>query len=95
MRKIVLQNATTILLQNASAFLLQEATVLLQNATVTTKSNNFITKRVSYYKMRRLLQNVSVFSLKACILCKVHIIDMQIRLKIPIFKMFEKKGTFM
>ena len=37
------------LLQNASGF-------LLQNATVITKSDDFITKCDSYYKMRRLLQ---------------------------------------
>ena len=41
------------LLQNPSAF-------LLQNATVLTKRDNFITKCDSYYKIRRLLQNVSV-----------------------------------
>ena len=41
------------LLQNASGF-------LLENATVITKCNNFITKYVSYYKIRRLLQIVTV-----------------------------------
>ena len=41
------------LLQNASCF-------LFQNATVITKYFNFIRKCDSYYRTRRLLQNVSV-----------------------------------
>ena len=48
------------LLQNASGFLLQNATFLIQNATVITNCNNFITKCNSYYKMRCLLQIVTV-----------------------------------
>ena len=48
------------LLQNALGFLLQNTTVLLQNATVITNCDDFIAKRDSYYKMRRLLQNASV-----------------------------------
>ena len=39
---------------------LQNATVLLQNATVITICDDFITKCNSYYKMRRLLQIVTV-----------------------------------
>ena len=50
------------LLQNASGFLLKYATVLLQNTTGITKRDDFITKCESYYKMRYLLQNVSVQS---------------------------------
>ena len=50
----------TSLLQNASGFLLQNATALLQNATVITKCDDFIRKYESYYKMRRLLQIVTV-----------------------------------
>ena len=42
------------------SFLLQNATVLLQNATVITNCDNFITECDSYYKMRRLLQIVTV-----------------------------------
>ena len=56
----LLQHATDIitkcdisLLQNASSF-------LLQNATVITNCGDFITKFDIYYKMRRLLQNVSI-----------------------------------
>ena len=48
------------LLQNASGSLLENATVLLQNVTVITNCDNFITKCDSYYKMRRLLQIVTV-----------------------------------
>ena len=48
------------LLKNASGFLSQNATVLVQNATVITKCVNFIIKSDNYYKMRRLLQNMSV-----------------------------------
>ena len=51
------------LLQNAPDFLLQNATVLLQKEVVITKCVDFITKRDSYYKMRRLLQNASVQAL--------------------------------
>ena len=49
-----------ILLQNASDILLQNATVLLQNVTVITNCDDFIMKYDSYYKMRRLLQIVTV-----------------------------------
>ena len=48
------------LLQSASGFLLQNATVLLQNAMVITYCDDYITKCDSYYKMRRLLQIVTV-----------------------------------
>ena len=48
------------LLQNASGCLLQSAIVLLQIAAVVTNCNNFITKCDSYFKMRRLLQIVTV-----------------------------------
>ena len=43
-----------------TAILLQNATVLLQNATVITNCDDFIMKYDSYYKMRRLLQIVTV-----------------------------------
>ena len=48
------------LLPNETAILLQNATVLLQNTTVISNCNNFITKCDSYYKMRRLVQIVTV-----------------------------------
>ena len=48
----------------AEGFLLQNATVLLQNARVITNCDVFITKCDSYYKMRRLLQIVTLKSLK-------------------------------
>ena len=63
MRQIFLQNAAAILLQNASGFLLQNETVLLQNATVISSCDNFITKCGSYYKMRRILQIVTVHAI--------------------------------
>ena len=48
------------LLQIASSFLLQNGTVLLENVIVITKRDDFITKCDSYYKMRHLLQVVTV-----------------------------------
>ena len=49
-----------VLLQNGSDFLFQNATVLIQNATVIKKYVGFIRKCDRSYKMRRLLQNMSV-----------------------------------
>ena len=60
MRQLSYYRMRKILLQNASGFSLQNGTVVLQNAKVITKCVNFITKCDSYYKMRRLLQNVSM-----------------------------------
>ena len=68
MRQIFLQNVTAILLQNATevyykmrqVFLLQNATILLHIVTAITNGDDFITKRDSYYKMRRLLQTATV-----------------------------------
>ena len=45
---------------NYSGFLLQNGRVLLKNKTVITKSGDFMTKCDGYYKMRRLLEYMSV-----------------------------------
>ena len=59
---MLLQNGTTILLQNATYvyFLLQNPTVLLHNATVFTNDRNVMARGDIYYKIRRLLQIVTV-----------------------------------
>ena len=54
------------LLQNVSGFLLQNAIVLLQNATVITNCDIFVTECDSCYKMRCLLQIVTVHSNNKC-----------------------------
>ena len=63
----LLQNVADIITKCVSYFitkchrsLLQNATVLLQTETVITNCDNFVTKCDSYYKMRRLLQFVTV-----------------------------------
>ena len=48
------------LLQNMSGFLLQNAAILLQNIGIIRKYDQFITRRESCWKIRRLLQNASV-----------------------------------
>ena len=48
------------LLQNAPKFFITKCDIFLQNTQVITKCVNLISKRGSYYKTWRLLQNVSV-----------------------------------
>ena len=59
-RLFIITNCGLILLQNELAFLLQNAPISLHNAAVSTKCADFITKRRSYYKTSRLLQNEAV-----------------------------------
>ena len=67
MQQMLWQNAIAVSLKmqqkfitNYSGFLLQNGRVLLKNKTVITKSGDFMTKCDGYYKMRRLLEYVSV-----------------------------------
>ena len=59
MRQILLQNATAILLQNTTEVYYKMRQVCYDNVTFITRCDNFITKCDSYYKLWRLLQNVT------------------------------------